>query len=65
MPFIFTGGRGLEINMSKNRDSQHREGKKKPDKTLKEKRADKAAKKAGTNNKDSVHQAFGGNKSAS
>ncbi len=34
--------------MSKGRDTKAREGKKKPEKTLKEKRADKAAKKDGT-----------------
>lgn len=34
--------------MSKSRDTKPKEGKKKPEKTLKEKRADKAAKKAGT-----------------
>lgn len=34
--------------MSKGRDTKAREGKKKPEKTMKEKRADKAAKKAGT-----------------
>ncbi|MEE4296660.1 MAG: hypothetical protein V2J20_08605 [Wenzhouxiangella sp.] len=34
--------------MSKGRDTQSREGKKKPAKSLKEKRADKAAKKEGT-----------------
>lgn len=34
--------------MTKGRDTQTREGKKKPAKTLKEKRADKAAKREGT-----------------
>jgi len=34
--------------MSKGRDARHKEGKKKPEKTLKEKRADKASKKEGT-----------------
>lgn len=34
--------------MSKNRDTKPKEAKRKPEKTLKEKRADKAAKKAGT-----------------
>jgi hypothetical protein len=34
--------------MTKSRDTQGREGKKKPAKTLKEKRADKAAKRDGT-----------------
>lgn len=34
--------------MSKGRDTQTKEGKKKPAKNLKEKRADKAAKKDGT-----------------
>lgn len=34
--------------MSKNRDTKPKESKRKPEKTLKEKRADKAAKKAGT-----------------
>lgn len=34
--------------MSKSRDTKPKEGKKKAEKTLKEKRSDKAAKKAGT-----------------
>lgn len=34
--------------MSKSRDTRQKEGKKKPEKTLKQKRADKAAKKSGT-----------------
>lgn len=39
---------GMEIIMSKGRDTKPKEGKKKAEKTLKEKRIDKAAKKAGT-----------------
>lgn len=39
---------GAEKPMSKSRDTKPKENRKKPEKTLKEKRADKAAKKAGT-----------------
>ncbi len=42
--------------MSKGRDTQNREGKKKPAKNLKEKRADKAAKKDGTYKPGSVNK---------
>ncbi|NKI34167.1 hypothetical protein HFP89_03175 [Wenzhouxiangella sp. XN79A] len=45
--------------MSKGRDTQSREGKKKPARTLKEKRADKAAKRDGTSSSDSIHKALG------
>lgn len=38
----------MEKVMTKGRDSKRREDKKKPEKTLKEKRADKASKKDGT-----------------
>ncbi len=45
--------------MTKGRDTQHREGKKKPAKSLKEKRADKAAKRDGTFKPDSINKALG------
>jgi hypothetical protein len=45
--------------MTKGRDTQSREAKKKPGKTLKEKRADKAAKKDGTFKPDSIGKKLG------
>lgn len=60
IPAIVVGVRGVETDMSKGRDSQHREGKKKPDKTLKEKRADKAAKKSGALPSSSINKTLGG-----
>ncbi len=50
--------------MTKGRDTQHREDKKKPGKTLKEKRADKAAKKEGTFKPDSINKKLGGKSSS-
>lgn len=59
------GGEHLvETAMSKGRDSQNREGKKKPEKTLKEKRADKAAKRSGTYKPDSINSVLGGRPSS-
>lgn len=59
MPFIVDGARRMETDMSKGRDTQPREGKKKPAKNLKEKRADKAAKKEGTFKPDSINKKLG------
>lgn len=58
MPFLLNDVRLVETDMSKGRDTQSREGKKKPEKTLKEKRATKAAKKAGTTPSDGVNKAL-------
>lgn len=60
MPFIVNGTRRMETDMSKGRDTQPREGKKKPAKSLKEKRADKAAKKDGSFKPDSINKKLGG-----
>lgn len=46
--------------MSKGRDTQSREGKKKPSRTLKEKRAVKEAKRTGTHKPDSINSVLGG-----
>ncbi len=56
MPLTPNRMRRAETAMSKGRDTQSREGKKKPAKTLKEKRADKAAKRDGTFKTDSIHK---------
>lgn len=45
--------------MSKGRDTQQREGKKKAGKSLKEKRADKAAKRDGTYKPGSINKVLG------
>lgn len=50
--------------MSKGRDTQSREAKKKPGKSLKEKRAEKAAKKSGEfTGADRIHKAVDSKKS--
>jgi hypothetical protein len=59
MPLIVGDRRGVETDMTKGRDTQSREAKKKPGKTLKEKRADKAAKKDGTFKPDSIGKKLG------
>lgn len=51
--------RRAEKIMTKGRDTQSREGKKKPAKSLKEKRADKAAKRDGTFKPDSINKVLG------
>ena len=52
------GRRRPENAMSKSRDTQSREAKKKPGKSLKEKRADKAAKRSGEfTGADRIHKA--------
>lgn len=53
------GERLVETTMTKGRDTQHREGKKKPGKTLKEKRADKTAKREGTYKPNSLNSVLG------
>lgn len=58
MPVISIRVRGPESNMSKGRDTKQREDKKKPAKSLKEKRADKAAKKAGTRSDTGINKAL-------
>gem|GEM_PF-237567 len=65
MSLIVSGARGVEtMIMTKGRDTQHKEGKKKPEKTLKEKRAEKAAKKAGTFTGGSINSTLGGKPSS-
>lgn len=59
MPSTLDGVCRVEITMSKGRDTQSRQSKKKPQKTLKEKRADKAAKKDGTYKPGSIGTALG------
>lgn len=54
------GERLRETTMSKGRDTQSREGKKKPSRTLKEKRAVKEAKRTGTHKPDSINSVLGG-----
>ena len=59
MPIIVSGSAGAPENeMSKGRDTQSREAKKKPGKSLKEKRAEKAAKRSGEfTGADRIHKA--------
>ena len=61
MPIIVSGSAGAPENeMSKGRDTQSREAKKKPGKSLKEKRAEKAAKRSGEfTGADRIHKAVG------
>jgi len=59
MPIMVSGAAGVwRMIMSKGRDTQSREAKKKPGKSLKEKRAEKAAKRAGEfTGADRIHKA--------
>jgi len=59
IPIIVSGTVGAPENeMSKSRDTQSREAKKKPGKSLKEKRAEKAAKRSGgLTGADRIHKA--------
>jgi hypothetical protein len=59
MPPIVDVVRRVEIIMSKGRDTKGREDKKKPAKNLKEKRAEKAAKKDGTHKPGTIGTTFG------
>lgn len=62
IPIIVSGAAGAPENeMSKGRDTQNKESKKKPAKSLKEKRADKAAKRSGEfAGADRIHKAVDG-----
>ncbi|RFF31750.1 hypothetical protein DZC52_03635 [Wenzhouxiangella sediminis] len=63
-PLIPGGQHLVETTMTKGRDTQNREGKKKPIKTLKEKRADKAAKRSGTYKVESINNVLAGKPSS-